>query len=62
MFILGFTQIINPFFWAKLIIVNNLEQEDNFWNEKSFNIVLKFGWLFFIIVCFGVILGIILTF
>lgn len=44
-FCLGWLSVLNLSFWLVLIIVNNLSQENKFWNEKSLKVVYVFGWI-----------------
>jgi len=50
LFCLGWLGVGNLFFWAALIMINNLHQEDKFWNPNSFKVVYVFGWINFIFV------------
>lgn len=59
-FCFGWLGVLNLAFWIAMLVYYNITQEDKFWSAGSYRIVYIFGWVYFITLMLGLILGIIL--
>ncbi len=57
-FCCGWLGVLVPIFWIAIIMSNNINQEEKFWNPKSFRIVYIFGLIFFPLLILGIVSGI----
>ena len=50
-FSLGWLNVVSLAFWIAMIIYNNYNQDEKFFNSGSYRVVYVFGWITFIGIC-----------